>query len=436
MSREPVEIETTIVGLTHDGQGIAALDGERVFVPGALPGERAVLSLERRRRRKQRVSLVEVLAPVADRVEPPCEYFGRCGGCAVQHLSYEAQVRFKEKVVRDAFERIAGLEPPEWLDPLTGEQWHYRRRARLGVRYVDGKERVLVGFKERATRYVTDMSTCRVLVEPMDRLPGELSRTVAQTSLTRQLPQAEVAVGDNARAVVLRVLADPTSNDLAHFAALGRDLGIDIYLQTGGPGTVSPLEPETASTLSYTLDEFDVELEFAPTDFVQVNGAINAAMVGQVIDRLEIGADDRVLDLYCGLGNFSLPLARNAAEVVGVEGEGGLVARAAHNARHNGIANARFVTADLHEADWPFLRERWDLVVLDPPRTGAQSSVSRMRMMGPRRVVYVSCHPATLARDALELTANQGYRLIAAGIADMFPHTHHVEALAVFDRVD
>lgn len=436
MGRELVQIEATIVGLTHDGHGIAALDGERVFVPGALPGERALLSLQRRRRRHGQASLVEVLEPAAERVEPPCEYFGRCGGCAVQHLSYEAQVRFKESVVRDALERIARLETPEWLAPLTGEQWHYRRRARLGVRYVEGKERVLVGFKERASRFVTDMSACRVLVKPMDILPGELSRTVGQTSLQRQLPQAEVAVGDGARAVVLRVLAAPTADDLTHFAALGRELEVDVYLQTGGPGTVRPLEPETAGTLSYRLEDFDVELEFAPTDFIQVNAAINAAMVGRIVDRLEIAANDRVLDLYCGLGNFSLPLARHAAEVVGVEGEGGLVARAAHNARHNDISNARFVTADLHQADWPFLREHWDLVVLDPPRTGAEAAVKLMRQMGPRRIAYVSCHPATLARDALELTANQGYRLVAAGIADMFPHTHHVEALAVFDRAD
>lgn len=436
MSREQTEIEATIVGLTHDGHGIAALDGERVFVPGALPDERVLLSLERRRRRQGQANLVQVITPAAERVEPPCEYFGRCGGCAVQHLSYEAQVRFKESVVRDALERIAHLEAPEWLVPLTGDQWHYRRRARLGVRYVDGKGRVLVGFKERASRYVTDMSACRVLVKPMDGLPGELSRTVAQTSLKRQLPQAEVAVGDDARAVVLRVLGEPTANDLTHFADLGRDLGVDIYLQTGGPGTVRPLEPETASKLSYRLEDFDVELEFAPTDFIQVNAAVNAAMVGQVVDQLEIAANDRVLDLYCGLGNFSLPLARRAAEVVGVEGEGGLVARAAHNARHNDISNAQFVTADLHQDDWPFLRERWDLVVLDPPRMGAQAAVKLMRKMGPRRIVYVSCHPATLARDALELTANQGYRLVAAGIADMFPHTYHVEALAVFDRGD
>ncbi len=436
MSREPAEVEASIVGLTHDGHGIAALNGERVFVPGALPGERALLTVERRRRRRRRVSLIEVLAPADERVEPPCEYFGRCGGCAVQHLSYEAQVRFKESVVRDAFERIAGLEAPEWLAPLTGEQWHYRRRARLGVRYVDGKGRVLVGFKERATRYVTDMAACRVLVKPMDRLPGELSRTVEQTSLSRQLPQAEIAVGDHAQAVVLRVLAEPTSDDLDHFATLGRNLGVDIYLQPGGPGTVRPLEPGTARTLSYRLEEFDVELEFAPTDFVQVNGAVNAAMVSRVVERFEITANDRVLDLYCGLGNFSLPLARHAGEVVGVEGEGGLVARAARNARCNDVTNAQFVTADLHQADWPFLRERWDLVVLDPPRSGAQAAVKLMRQMAPRRIVYVSCHPATLARDALELTANQGYRLTVAGIADMFPHTHHVEALAVFDRSD
>jgi len=434
MGREAVEVEATIVGLTHDGHGIAALDGERVFVPGALPGERAILSLQRRRRRGKQVSLVEVLAPVADRVEPPCEYFGRCGGCALQHLSYDAQVRFKETVVRDALERIALVEPLNWLAPLTAQQWHYRRRARLGVRYVDGKERVLVGFKERASRFVTDMSNCRVLVEPMDLLPGKLSRTLAQTTLQRQLPQAEVAVGDHARAVVLRVLAEPTADDLLQFAALGRELDVDVYLQTGGPGTVRPLEPESARTLSYRLENFDVEFEFAPTDFIQINAAINAAMVGNVVERLEITEKDRILDLYCGLGNISLPLARHAAEVVGVEGEGGLVARAAQNARHNDIANARFVTADLHQADWPFLRERWDLVVLDPPRTGAQAAVKLMREMGPRRIAYVSCHPATLARDAQELIANQGYRLVAAGIADMFPHTHHVEALAIFDR--
>jgi 23S rRNA (uracil1939-C5)-methyltransferase len=434
MTARTVEVEAMIVGLTHDGSGIADIDGERAFVAGALPGEHVQLALKRRRRRYREAGLIEILQPVSDRVEAPCPYFGRCGGCAIQHMSYAAQVRFKESVVRDALQRIGGLESLEWIAPLTGAQWHYRRKARLGVRYVAGKGRVLVGFKERSSRYVTDMATCPVLVEPMDQLPGLLSRAIEQTSLLQQLPQAEVAVGDAAQAIVLRVLATPTPTDLTIFAALGREIGADVYLQTGGPGTVRPLAPETAKTLSYRLNAFDVELQFAPTDFMQVNGPINAAMVGRVIERLEVDCADRVLDLYCGIGNFSLPLARHASAVVGVEGEGGLVARAAHNATLNGLDNARFITADLSQSEWPFLREHWDLVVLDPPRSGAEAIIPCLERMSPRRIAYISCHPATLARDAKVLTASGRYRLRAAGIADMFPHTHHIETLALFER--
>lgn len=434
MSRESVEIQTAIVGMTHDGHGIASLDGERVFVPGVLPGERATVSLQRRRRRYREADLVEILETAAERVEPPCPYFGRCGGCAVQHLDYGAQVEFKERIVRDALERIAGLEAPQWLGPLTGAQWHYRRRARLGVRFVDAKRRVLVGFKERSSRFVTDMETCPVLVEPLDRLPGVLSESIGETTLARQLPQVELAAGDRARAMVLRLLAEPTAVDLAIFEALGSDWDIDVYVQRGGPGTVRYLGRDDARTLSYRLDAFDIDIVFAPTDFVQVNGAVNAAMVSRVVEHLELDRSERVLDLYCGLGNFSLPMARQAAHVLGVEGDGGLVARAIRNATLNRIANAEFQTADLGKPDWRFLREPWDVVVLDPPRSGAEAVVKQMRLMKPRRIAYVSCHPATLARDARALTKDGRYRLVTAGIADMFPHTHHVETVAVFDR--
>jgi 23S rRNA (uracil1939-C5)-methyltransferase len=431
---DAIRVDTAIVGMTHDGQGIASLDGERLFVPGALPGERATVALQRRRRRYREAELVEIVEPAAERVAPPCPYFGRCGGCALQHLSYAAQVAFKEQVVRDALERIAGLEIPDWLPPLTGPEWHYRRRARLGVRYVDAKDRVLVGFKERASRFVTDMSSCAVLVEPMHRLPGLLAEAIDTTTLRRQLPQVEIAVGDDARAIVIRVLAEPTAGDLAAFEALGRAHDIDVYLQRGGPGTVRMLGASPARTLSYRLDAFDTAIVFAPTDFVQVNAVVNAAMVGSVVERLQLDGDDRVLDLYCGLGNFSLPLARRAGHVLGVEGEGGLVARAVKNAARNHIENAEFQTADLSQPDWRFLREPWDVVVLDPPRSGAEAAVEQMERMAPRRVAYVSCHPATLARDAKVLTQGRRYRLTAAGIADMFPHTHHVEAIAIFDR--
>ena len=432
---EPSQTEAAVVGLTHDGHGIADVSGERVFVPGALPGEQILLAIKRRRKRVRAATMVDLLAPVPERTTPHCEYFGRCGGCAVQHMRYEAQLRFKETVVRDALQRIAGLSALQWHAPLTGPQWHYRRRARLGVRYVAGKGRVLAGFKERASRLVTDMSSCPVLVEPMHTLPGVLSRIVDDTSLREHLPQAEVAVGDSASAVVLRVLREPTPQDLEVLARLGTELDSDVYLQTGGPSTVQPLDPEATRVLAYRLEAFDVELRFLPTDFVQVNAAVNAAMVERVVDALELTGTEHILDLYCGLGNFSLPLARCAASVLGVEGDGGLVGRASQNAASNGIGNARFVTADLSAADWPFLRERWDVVVLDPPRSGAAAAVEQMGHMQPRRIAYVSCHPATLARDARALTASGQYRLETVGIADMFPHTHHVEAMAIFEHV-
>ncbi|HEY5622527.1 MAG TPA: 23S rRNA (uracil(1939)-C(5))-methyltransferase RlmD [Gammaproteobacteria bacterium] len=429
---EPIEVE--VVDLTHDGRGVVDVEGQRLFVAGALRGETVRVLPRRRRRRLQEAELLDIVSSVPARVEPPCAYFGRCGGCALQHLDYEAQVEFKENVVREALQRIGGVAPDRWLEPLTGPQWHYRRRARLGVRYVPGKERVLVGFKERATRLVTDMADCRVLVRPLDALPARLAAVVAGTSLRQRLPQAEIAIGDDARAVVLRVLDEPTEEDLLVFEAFGVENGLDIYLQRGGPGTVQPLTPSMARPLRYRLRDFDVTLTFAPTDFVQVNEVINEKMIGRVMDLLEAESDDRVLDLYCGLGNFSLPLARRTGAVLGVEGDAGLVARAARNGRDNAIDNVSFIAADLTQPEWSFLREPWDLVVADPPRSGAAIPVSQMRRMNPRRIAYVSCHPATLARDVKELVDSQGYRLVAAGIADMFPHTHHVEAIAVLER--
>jgi len=434
MALDVVEVEAAVVGLTHDGHGIADVSGERVFVPGVLPGETALLSLRGRRRRYREAAIVDVIESADERVTPRCPYFGRCGGCAVQHMSYGAQLEFKSGVVRDAFTRIAGIAIPQWLEPITGPQWHYRRRARLGVRHVAAKGRVLVGFKERSSRFVTDMAACAVLVEPMDRLPELLGHAISQTSIRERLPQAELAVGDHARAIVFRVLDAPTPHDIAALQQAGDEVGADVYLQPGGPSTLRPLDADAARVLSYRLDAFDVELAFAPTDFVQVNETVNAALVARVVDLLELDSAERVLDLYCGLGNFSLPFARRTATVIGVEGEGGLVARAAANAARNGITNAHFVTADLSLPDWPFLREHWDVVVLDPPRSGAAAAIECMSRVGPRRIAYVSCHPATLARDAKALVGSGRYRLTAAGIADMFPNTHHVEAIAIFDR--
>jgi len=275
------------------------------------------------------------------------------------------------------------------------------------------------------------MQDCRVLVEPFDRLPAELADVIAGLPLKRRIPQAELAAGDDAAAAILRVLDPPGDAEREAFAALGARLGIDIYLQPGGPDSVAPLGD--ARQLSYSLPEHDIRIEFEPGDFIQINARMNRAMVAAAIEAAGVEAGDRVLDLYCGLGNFSLPIARRAASVLGVEGSAPLVARAARNAKINGIDNARFVAADLEQGDWPFFGERWDLVVLDPARAGAAPAVDAMRHMRPRRIVYVSCHPGTLARDAGELVRRHGYRLTSARVLDMFPNTHHVEAITVFE---
>jgi len=425
-------LNARIVDLAHDCEGVADVDGKRVFVPDALPGEIVEIKLRKRRRKLQEAELQRVVEPSPDRVSPECEYFGRCGGCALQHLAYPAQVEFKQRAVAQALTRIARVEPDEWLPAFAGKPWGYRRRARLGVKYVHGKERVLVGFRERAAPYITDMARCPVLASPLDGLLGPLAELIAGTSVRERLPQIEAAVGDDASALVLRVLDAPSAADVEAFAAFGARHDVDMYLQPGGPGTVVPIG--RARPLRYSLAKLGVTLEFLPTDFVQVNAQVNEELVATAIELAQVRPADTVLDLYCGLGNFSLPFAQRARELLGVEGEAGLVARAVRNAAANGVENARFVTADLAQPDWSFFREPRDVVVLDPPRTGAEAAAAAMDRIAPRRIVYVSCHPATLARDAQVLVERHGYRLRAVRVFDMFPHTHHVEALALFER--
>jgi 23S rRNA (uracil1939-C5)-methyltransferase len=422
-----------VIDLTHEGKGVADVDGRKLFVAGALPGEDVVIPLHKgRRRNKYDVEPLAIEGRAAERVEPPCEFFGRCGGCAVQHMNYDAQIAFKQNVVAQAFARIAGLSPESWLEPVRSEPWGYRRRARLGARYVEAKARVLVGFRERAAAYITDMNRCPVLVPPLDAAIGPLAETLSALDARQRIPQIEVALGDASGAMVVRALDQLSEEDSRRLADFGSALGLDVYVQTGGPGSIRAIT--ATRPLYYDLQDFGVRLEFAPTDFIQVNARINERMVAEAILRAEIRPTDRVLDLFCGIGNFSLPLARHAGNVVGVEGEAGLVARAVHNARANGIGNATFLTADLSKNGWSFLGEPWDVVMLDPPRSGAAAIAGDWGRMGPRRIIYVSCHPASLARDARDLVEQHGYRLSSARIFDMFPNTHHVEAMAVFDR--
>lgn len=433
--REPEQAR--IRAVTHEGWGIAEVDGKAAFVAGALPGESVRFLRRKRRRNYDQAELLEVLEPADSRIAPRCEYFGRCGGCVFQHLDPVEQRRIKQTFLEDSLERIGSVEPATWLEPLTAERdWHYRRRARLAVKDVAGKGRVLVGFRERHAPYVTDMTHCHVLQPPVADLIGPLSELIGGLSIRRRLPQIEVAVADNGTELVFRVLDAPTDADIERLLRFGREHELRLSLQPGGPDSVQRIFPANdESPLVYTLPEFDVEIAFRPTDFVQINGDVNRRMVAEALRLLEVTGEHRVLDLFCGIGNFTLPLACVAGEVTGVEGEAAQVGQARCNAASNSIDNASFAVADLFSIDGS---EDWfrpcDRLLLDPARSGALEIVQRIDGLDPARIVYVSCHPATLARDAGCLVNDAGYRLAAAGIIDMFPHTAHVESIAVFER--
>ena len=426
--------EADVVDLAHDGRGIARIDGKTVFVDGALPGERVRLSVFKRRRTFDEASLVEVLKASPDRVTPACAHFGVCGGCSLQHLSPAAQVDAKQRQLLDNLERIGRVKPRHVLEPIRGPAFGYRRRARLGVKYVHKKGRVLAGFREREKPYIAELRRCETLVERFATLPEDLAALVEGLSIRDKVPQVEVAAGDGAAALVFRVMEAPTAEDLERLEGFGRNQRVAIYLQTGGLDTIRPLGK--ASSLSYTVDGGRLTLEFGPVDFVQVNRDINIAMIGAAMKLLEPSAADRVLDLFCGLGNFTLPIALRSAVAVGVEGDRTLVAKARSNAALNGIENAQFHVGNLFEpAEFgPWAADPYDLVLLDPPRAGAVAIMERMAQWAPKRVVYISCHPGSLARDAGILVEFQGFQLVGAGVMDMFPHTTHVESVAVFER--
>ena len=423
-----------IASLDHDGRGVTRIDGKAVFVDGALPGELVRLQRVRKRRRHDEAVVIEVLTPAPERVTPRCAHFGTCGGCSLQHLAHESQLAAKGRVVADELARIGGVQPGRWLPPLSGPAWSYRRRARLGCKFVDKKERVFVGFRERGSPLLADLHRCEVLAEPAGGLIADLADLVGGLELYRRIAQIEVAVADNVTALVLRVLDTPPAADLAALRDFEERHGIELYLQSGGLETVTPLSPP-ATPLRYELDGLAAGIEFAPTDFIQVNGELNRRMIGRAIELLEPEPGDQALDLFCGLGNFSLPLALRVATVKGVEGDAALVARAQSNAVRNGIGNVGFhaanLAADVSQAPWA--RQPYDLVLLDPPRVGAREMLPVIAACRPRRIVYVSCHAGTLARDAGILVQEHGYRLSAAGIMDMFPHTSHVESIALFE---
>lgn len=432
--REPVRAR--IDDLSHDGRGVARVDGKAVFIAGALPGELVDFLPVRRRHSHDRGELLAVAESSPRRVAPRCEWFERCGGCALQHLDPDAQIRAKQDTLLASLTRIGRVEPETVLEPVTESPWHYRRRARLGVRYVEKKGGLIVGFRERNHSFITPIDFCHTLERRFAELITPLRECIAGLSCARRLPQVELAGGDEAAALVFRHLEMLTDADLHRLRALAEESRMQVWLQPGGLDTVAPLAPIEPPDLRYALDAFGVGIEYSCTDFVQVNAAINRRLVSLAVEWLDPGPQDRVLDLFCGVGNFSLPLATRAGSVTGVEGAPALVERAARNAARNDLDNAVFRVADLHDerqvserVEGPFTR-----VLLDPPRSGAIEAVRQLPHWGPDRVVYVSCDPATLARDANVIVNLHGYRIIAAGVVDMFPHTAHVESIAVFER--
>ena len=426
--------EAEIRDLTHEGRGVAEIGGKTVFIDGALPGERVRFEYTAVRRQHDEGRTVEVLEAAPDRVEPRCPHFGVCGGCSLQHLAPEAQIRWKQKAMLDALRQIGGVEPETVAEPLTGPVWGYRHKARIGAKLVHKKGRVLVGFRERGGRFIADLARCEVLVPQVGEHLVELAETIGRMSTPDRIPQVEIAAGDETTVLVVRHLEPLSESDRAALRALGERLGCAIALQPGGPDSIHPLWPEQQS-LWYAHPAFGVRVAFAPSDFIQVNPAINRAMVVQALDWLQVAPEHRVLDLFCGLGNFTLPLARQASQgrVTGVEGEAGMVRRARMNAEANGIGNTEYAVANLMEPepDAPWLQRDYDRILLDPPRSGAREIIPLVAGRAPR-IVYVSCHPGTLARDAGLLVQEHGYRLVRAGVMDMFPHTAHVESMALF----
>jgi 23S rRNA (uracil1939-C5)-methyltransferase len=424
----------TVLDMTVEGQGVTSVGGKRVFIHGAIAGEEVSFQRTRRRRNYDEAELRVVVAPSPARVGPRCEYFGRCGGCSLQHLDPAAQLRLKESVLLENLRRIGNVAPVRVLPAVTGPAWGYRRRARLAVRDVPGKGRVLVGLRERLKPYVMDMRDCQTLHPDAARLIAPLSDLIGSLSLRARLPQVEVAVADNAVALVIRVLNEPTPADLAALGAFRDRFGLRLYLQRTEPGTAVPLDAERdGGELWYELPELGLKLAFGPMDFIQVNGEINRKLIGLALELLGPSPGMRVLDLFCGLGNFTLALARRGAEACGVEIDPAMIARARSNAALNGIANADFQVADLAAGAGDWSGRPFDVVLLDPPRIGAEAAMAPVAGMRPARILYVSCHPATLARDAGVLVHQHGYRLAAAGVLDMFPGTGHVESAALFE---
>lgn len=425
--------EATVSSLTHEGKGVCKVEGKTIFVDGALPGEKIRFKYRTRKRKFDEAELVDVIEASPHRVTAKCAHFGLCGGCSLMHLDAEEQIKQKQAILLENLQHIGHTQPTQIIPAITGPAWGYRRKARLGVKFVKKKGKVLVGFREKRSPFLAELEQCEVLHPCVGQRLLGLAALIQSLDCYNQIAQIEVAVTDAVCALVFRNLVPLSDADKIKLTEYAQQQDVAILLQPAGPDSVSAFYPEQIE-LSYTLAEYAVTLHFSATDFVQVNQEINPKMVHQALELLDLQADDEVLELFCGLGNFSLPMARTAKHVTGVEGSRELVEKARHNAQLNNLSNLAFHVANLMEdvsaSSW--IKQPYSKLLLDPPRSGAKEIMPLLGKLKIKHIVYVSCNPATLARDADILVNELGYTLQQAGVMDMFPHTAHVESIALF----
>lgn len=434
LPEDPVQV--TIESFTHDGRGVAHVDGKAVFIDEALPGEQLEFIYTDSRKDYAEGKVETLLTESPDRGEAGCVHFGRCGGCSFQHVKDEQQIIIKQGLLAEQFQRIGKVDISEYWEPIKGPHWGYRRKARMGVKYVAKKGRVLVGFRERRNQFLAEIESCKVMHPIIGEKLMDLSAMIGQLSIKDKIPQIEVAIGDEDCVLAFRVLEPATDEDKEIMRAFGQQHNISMCLQSKGPDTIVPIEGEPEVIPTYSLPEQGINFRFKPAMFTQVNYEINRQMVNRVMQEMDFNEQDRVLDLFCGLGNFTLPIATKAGHVVGIEGDQPLVNHAKENALLNNLSNVEFFAADLSKdvSDQAWARQKYNKVMLDPSRAGASEVLHNLKKWDPELVMYVSCNPSTLARDAGILVNELGYTLVKAGVMDMFPQTGHVESIALFKK--
>jgi 23S rRNA (uracil1939-C5)-methyltransferase len=431
-----IPLQVTIESLTHDGRGVAHIDGKVVFIDEALPGEEVEFVYTEIRKDFAEGRVLKLLSQAKDRVEPKCAHFGLCGGCSFQHVDSSAQIRIKQDLLAEQFKRLGKVTIPEFWAPLDGPHWGYRRKARMGVKYVAKKNRMFVGFRERRHQYLAEIDSCVVMHPSVGTKLLALGELISDLTVRDKIPQIEVAIGESQCVLAIRVMEPPTDADQDKMRAFGQEHNLTLCLQPKGPDTIVPLTGEAEVIPTYALSDLNIEFKFRPAMFTQVNYEINQLMINRVLETLQLNDSDHVLDLFCGLGNFTLPMAKHAKQVTGIEGDLPLVEHARENARHNGIENVAFYAADLSKdiSDYPWANRRYNKILLDPSRAGAAEVLPHIKKWQAQLILYVSCNPSTLARDAGILVNELGYRLIRAGVMNMFPQTAHVESMALFEK--